>query len=88
MNPMSYFFSLLLKDIELWCLAEQMYWSETCLFLSFPEASVTLMYQVLRERQFMAVCLVLFSLSPTFFPLAQDLAGDTRKKGEDGGGEE
>lgn len=83
MVPMSCYFFLLLKVFELGCLAEQLIRDGPV--SSLPETSVTLGHQVLRERQFVALCLVLFSLPPTFPLLAQDSVGDAGKKGEDRG---
>lgn len=64
---------LLLKDFEFRCLAKQVV--RDVPVPSFPETSVTL-----RERQFVVVRLVLFSLPPAFFLSAQDLVGDAGKR--------
>lgn len=82
-GPHVLLFLFLLKNFELGCLAEQLIRDRPV--SSLPETSVTLGHQVLRERQFVALCLVLFSLPPTFSLLAQDAVGDAGKKGEDRG---
>lgn len=56
-SPMSCRFSLYLEDFELWYLAEQLCGRTPN--PSFPETAETLRPQVLREMQFVAVCLVI-----------------------------